>query len=445
VGASILTTDAASAPSAWRLHFGRITRSDLVRQNVILFAGGLVAGIGGFVYHAIAARALGPALYGEVASLVAIYAIGTAGAYIIILILARYAAQLRLEGNGGGIRYLITRGTVVLVPPSALAVVVAAAIANPARQFLHLGSLVPLVLLMLALVGIWQLAVLRGVLQGLQRFTQLSLNLSLELVIRMSVLIVMILLGYKVGGAMLAILAGVGIAYVQGGMALIDLLRTPSRRAPLRAMAAYSLTAAAGTLGVMLLYNLDVILAKHYLSPAGAGYYGGLNKIGTILYFLTISVSQVLFPRVVEAVATAQHPGRLLLLSAGIMTLLGAGSLLVFGVVPWLVVRVLFGPAFDVTTPFIFPVGCIGLALSLDNLLIQFFMAVHDRWFVPILGAGCVLEAVLIVVNHAGFGNVVVDVLLALALLLGALSVRALVLIPRLRPEMVAEPTPVSA
>ena len=30
----------------------------LVRQNLVLFAGGLVAGIGGFVYHAIAGRVL---------------------------------------------------------------------------------------------------------------------------------------------------------------------------------------------------------------------------------------------------------------------------------------------------------------------------------------------------------------------------------------------------
>jgi O-antigen/teichoic acid export membrane protein len=377
-----------------------------------------------------------------VASLVAIYAIGTAGAYIIILILARYAAQLRLDGNAGGIRYLITRSSVVLIPPSICALAATALFSNAMRDFLHLGSLVPLAMLALGLVGVWQLAVLRGVLQGIQRFTALSLSLSLELMVRMALLIVMILLGYRVGGAMFAILAGVMAAYVQGAWSLLDVLRSPSRRAPLRAMATYSLTAAAGTLGVMLLYNVDVILAKHYLGPEAAGFYGGLNKIGTILYFLTLSVSQVLFPRVVEAVATDEHPGRLLLLSAGIMSLLGAGSLLVFAVVPWLVVRVLFGPAFDVTTPLILPVGVIGLALSLDNLLIQFFMAVHDRWFVPILAAGCVLEASLIVANHGGFGNIVVDVLVALVLLLGALCLRAMVLVPRLRPEMVVEPSP---
>src|SRR2546423_10291540 len=99
-------------------------------------------------------------------------------------------------------------------------------------------------------------------------------------------------------------------------------------------MAGYALMAAAGIIGVQILYNQDVILAEHYLPAHDGGIYGGLNKIGTILFFLTLSVSQVLFPRVVEAVAKEEHPGRLLLSSAGLLTLLGAGALLVFFVLP---------------------------------------------------------------------------------------------------------------
>src|SRR2546423_5330440 len=153
-------------------------------------------------------------------------------------------------------------------------------------------------------------------------------------------------------------------------------------------MAGFSLTAAAGIIGVQILYNQDVILAGHFLSSHDGGIYGGLNKIGTILFFLTLSVSQVLFPRVVEAVAKGENPGRILLSSAGILTALGAGALLVFGVVPGLVVGILFGPSFRDAVPYVFAVGVIGLALSLDNLLVQFFMAVDGPGFPPILGGG---------------------------------------------------------
>jgi len=164
-----------------------------------------------------------------------------------------------------------------------------------------------------------------------------------------------------------------------------------------------------------------------------------LNKIGTILYFLTLSVSQVLFPRVIEAVARNSHPGRLLLISAGTICFLCAGAIVVFALVPRLLVLVLFGPTFLDAVPFIPVMGFVGLALALDNLLVQFLMAVHDRVFVPILGLACVLQAVLIAVNHGGFGAVVVDVLIATAALLAGLVVRSLLLLPRLRPEMLSE------
>jgi O-antigen/teichoic acid export membrane protein len=150
----------------------------------------------------------------------------------------------------------------------------------------------------------------------------------------------------------------------------------------------------------------------------------------------------VLFPRVVEAVAKEQNPGRILLSSAAILCALGACALLVFGVVPGLVVGILFGPSFSDAIPLVFPVGVIGLALALDNLLVQFFMAVHDRVFVPILGAAVVAEAGLIVLFHARVGQVVVDVLVALLGLLVLLTVRCYVLLPKLRAESLVEPEP---
>src|SRR5437016_10408805 len=207
-------------------------------------------------------------------------------------------------------------------------------------------------------------------------------------------------------------------------------------------MAGFSLTAAAGIIGVQILYNQDVILAEHYLSLHDGGIYGGLNEVGTILYFLPWSVSQVLFPRVVEAVAKGHHPGRILLSSAGILAALGAGALLVFAVAPGLVVGILFGPSFRDAIPLVFPVGVIGLALSLDNLLVQFFMAVHDRVFVPLLALGVLVEGTRILLFHAQVGRVVADVVVALLGLSVLLGNRCYLLLPTLRAESVAEPEP---
>ncbi|MDQ6692380.1 MAG: oligosaccharide flippase family protein, partial [Candidatus Dormibacteraeota bacterium] len=274
----------------------------------------------------------------------------------------------------------------------------------------------------------------RGILQGIQHFSALAANLSMEMVVRCGSLAALLFLGTAVSGAAAAVLLGTASAYLIGIFALRHQLRSGGERAALRTMAGFTFTATAGTLGILLLYNVDVILAKHYLTGHQAGIYGALNKIATILYFLTLSVSQVLFPRVVEALATNNHPGRLLAMSAGLQALLGAGALLVFAIAPGLVVTILFGAGFLDARSYIFMVGVIGLALSLCNLLVQFFMAAHDHWFIPLLAAGVTLLATAIVLNHGGVGAVVSDVLISMLALFGALILRLLLLLPRLHP-----------
>jgi len=417
----------------------QVRRNRLVRQNLVLFAGGLVAGVGGFVYHAIAGRVLGPASYGQVAFLIAVYAVGTAPALILVVVLARYTATLAARGDSG-VRSLLGRTARLVAIPCLLAVLLTTLLARRVAAFEHLGSTIPIVILGFSIALIWQVAIPRGILQGLQRFPALSLNLSVELIVRTVVVFALLKAGYAVSGAMAAVFVGLAACFVLGLYTLRDSFKHVGTRVQLRVMAGFSLTAAAGIIGIQILYNQDVILAVHYLSSHDGGIYGGLNKIGTILFFLTLSVSQVLFPRVVEAVAKEQHPGRILLSSAGILTALGMAALLVFAIVPGLVVGVLFGSGFRDATPYVFPVGVIGLALALDNLLVQFFMAVHDRVFVPILALACVAEGGLIFLFHARVGQIVLDVLIALVALLVLLTIRCYVLLPTLRADSLAEP-----
>jgi len=71
---------------------------------------------------------------------------------------------------------------------------------------------------------------------------------------------------------------------------------------------------------------------------------------------------------------------------------------------------------------------------------VQFFMAVHDRVFVPILAVGCFAEGLLIFLFHARVGDIVLDVLIALLGLLVLLSIRCYLLLPTLHAESLAEP-----
>src|SRR5690348_8990930 len=199
-------------------------RNRLLQQNIVLFLGGLVAGVGGFVYHAIAGRVLGPDVYGEVATLIAVYAVGTGPALIIVVVLARYTAMLNARGDPG-VRSLLARTVRLIAIPCLVLLLLTALFARPIARYGHVGSSIPILVLGFSVALIWQVAIPRGILQGLQRFTSLSLNLSLELVIRTMAVFLLLVAGYAVSGAMAAVLLGLLFAFGLGIFTLADHLR----------------------------------------------------------------------------------------------------------------------------------------------------------------------------------------------------------------------------
>ena len=82
------------------------------------------------------------------------------------------------------------------------------------------------------------------------------------------------------------------------------------------------------------------------------------------------------------------------------------------------------------------PPGGFEAAYSLDVFehivqLVQVFMAIRDNGFIPILVVGCIAEGGLIVFNHAGIQQVVIDVLISLLVLLAVLTARGYLLLRR--------------
>jgi aryl-alcohol dehydrogenase-like predicted oxidoreductase len=80
-------------------------------------------------------------------------------------------------------------------------------------EFEHLGSGLPILILGFSIALIWQVAIPRGILQGLQRFTALASNLGLELVVRTSVAFGLLTAGYAVSGAMAAVFTGLAFCF----------------------------------------------------------------------------------------------------------------------------------------------------------------------------------------------------------------------------------------
>ena len=418
LGSAVLPTDRPNR---------RDGRRGLLSANVVMLMGGVVGGTAGFAYHAIAARMLWPAAYGEVASLIAVFTIAMTPTFVLTLVLAHHAATLSSKHGPGSVRLLALSTVRSLIPACAAAIALGIVLAGPVAAFMRLGSAAPVIILGIVVASTWLLAVPRGALQGMQRFTALSVNLSSEMAVRVLSLVPILLAGFAVAGAMVALLAGAVFSLCLGAGSLRGLPRPPAAPVDRPGIAGLSAAATAATVGVLMLFNLDVILAKHYLPPHDAGIYAGLNKLGSIVYFLTLGVSQVMFPKVVAAAAGPDRR-RVLLQSTGVLFLLAALPMAAFAAAPSAAVRTLFGPGFAAAVPLAPLAGLIGFGVSCVNLAVQFFVAVRDRWFIPLLVSGCALEVVLIAARHEDVAAIVRGVLVAIFTLLLLLVIRAALL-----------------
>jgi O-antigen/teichoic acid export membrane protein len=412
----------------------RLANDRFARNNAIFFGGTFAAGVFAYAYHFVTARLLGPAAYGAVASAIAALYLLTLPAPIMQTVSMRFASLASARGDTGRIRQLVARVTVLNL---AFAAVVAALllVSGPAAaRFLQISDQRIVYVLAAATVAALLVAGNRGVIQGLQRFVALSLNLLLDNCTRVVVALVAIGIHTGAVGAVTAVVVGPGLAYAQTFMVLRGQGRASAQTSlSFGDIGRYALLTSVGVVGVTFLFNADVILVKHYLSPELAGIYAAGSVLARVVYFLGLTVAGVMFPEVASLHARDQahfHVVDLSLLFMGGVTVLFVAT---YALVPWLVL-IPFGASYAPVRPLL---GLFALALSLlaiANLLVNYFLSLNSLRFLPPLLGACVLEVVLIVLFHNGPAQVLSMVVITMAVLtaaMGALYASDRILAPR--------------
>jgi O-antigen/teichoic acid export membrane protein len=405
--------------------FGRRLASErLVRNNIIYLSGTVLGGALGYAYHFLTARLLGPAAYSTVASAVAALYILTLAGPVMQTVAMRFAGRAMGLNDPGQVRTVAVRvgalglGLAVMV---ALAVLV---LNRTAAEYLQLSDRRIVYVLSAATIAGMLVAGNRGVLQGLQRFVALSVNVAIDNATRVVLAIVAIAAHSGAFGAVIAFGLGPTVAWIHSAWLLGRNRPTLGVRASLsfREVSRYALSAAVGVMGVTFLFNADVILVKHYLPADQAGIYAAGSVLGRVIYFVGLTVAGVMFPEV-----TARHARDVAHINVVDVSLLfiGALSVVFIGVYMILPQLVLFplGSAFAGTRPLL---GLFALALSLltvANLLVNYFLSVNSLRFVAPLVGACILEVTLIVFFHGSPGQVLEMVVAAMGSLTLAMAV----------------------
>jgi len=354
--------------------------SPLIRQNVLYLIGIGGSGAGVLVAQSYGAHHLSAVANGESTSVVAVLNLLYTTSYVVSAGAAREVAATVAKGVPAIQRWADLRRSTwriglglgaLMIPIDFLLAFV-----------LHLPH--PEVLAVTVVAG--PLAAFdgaqRGYLQGARDFRRLSVNFLLYG--GSVVVLAVILLELHLGSA------AIPVATVGGALGSAVYPRHPGAHLN-RASAAHGRlidhTVVAGAATAPLFNNIDVVAARHVLTPGGAGLYSGLSVMGKIIFFGTSSLSAVMYPRVAAA-PTASARRRLLLQTLGVLCAVDAVALLAYGLLAPRLLRIVLGHQYvqDSSLLLLFAIGVV--ALTLVNLLVYYGMGSRNRHFalVPAIG-----------------------------------------------------------
>jgi O-antigen/teichoic acid export membrane protein len=367
------------------------TRASLARGGGFIAPALLVANAVSYVLTVVAARQLNHEQYGELGAYLGVLLVLAVPAIALQAVVARAAASRSADDARPLLRRAAGLG-------AGLALVVAA-LSPAVGAFLHSSIASPL-WLAVQLAPLVVLCAAMGVLQGAERFTALALVIGAQALGRVCGIVPLLF-----GGSAADVLAALAIGTVLAAALAIALLRPVpgSKSTPFgsREVAA----ASGGLLALLLLANLDVLLARNVLSGDQSGRYSAGAVLAKAAFWLPQAVSVVAFPRLVDV-----ELGRALLRrSVALVTALGIVEVLGCLLLARTVLRVTFGASYASLSNVAWLWVVQGAALSLVQLVVYRAIATHDHVVSWLIGVAAVLESVVVLMSQPSTaGSVIV-------------------------------------
>jgi O-antigen/teichoic acid export membrane protein len=388
-----------------------------------------------YLFQLVMSRSLPASDFGLLNGLMAFALLITIPVSTIKLTVARQTAEMIVRGGYDQVRRFVRddlrRTTLIILAGIAGYLVVAPYLSS----FFH-TSLPPI-----WLVGAFCLASLyvpfaEGVLQGMQRFNVLAAGILTRYVGKLALGALLVMVGLGVEGALAALFLATTAQATYWFAAVASTRGTESAKTGATeheetayprdvwpTLVTYS--------SVVLLMNLDVTLARHYLSAADSAHYAIAALLGKIAYYLPGFVVIILVPRVASASASGRSTSRYL--AAAFMATFAASAsvVLVYALLQERVIAILFGSAYaspDTATLVLF-YSVAMLILSLLYLEVHYLLA--RRYARPLYGllAGPAVALLGMVLRH-GSGLELVGAL-TLGLVSGLLMVNVLAIVMR--------------
>lgn len=273
-----------------------LANDKIVRGSFILFVMIGIFNVLNYIFQMSMAKMLGPADYSILAVLMSLVYILSIPSEAIQTVITRYVSKFNIKHENGKIKDLIYKSFSKGLKFS-VAIFIGLILIS-----IFLASLLKVRFSLLVFTGLlifymFSVPILRGVLQGKKKFFTLGINMVVESLAKVIFSIILVFVGFSVFGAIGGLIIGGIIAFTLGFWTIGEILI--SKRKPVEEMGGvyrYNLPVLIGITAIVLIYSLDVILARIFFSPEVAGQYSFVSLIGKVIVFSSFAISKSMFP-----------------------------------------------------------------------------------------------------------------------------------------------------
>lgn len=382
-------------------------KDNILKHGFILFLGNAISSFLAYLYHFYAGRALGPADYGILGSLISI-------AYIIMVFsgaiqttIAKFSSKYSVEKNYKGLNRLLFVSLKKLFVPSLVCFIVFAVLSPAIAWFLHIESAVLVVITGILFLFAFLSPVPLGMLQGLEDYKAMSALAVAGAFLKLLFVIALVSFGLGVFGAASSFILSNALIFFVSFIPLKFLFDKKSGiKIETGKMFSYSLQVFLISLCLMVMMNIDVILVKHFFSSEQAGYYTAASMFGKEIFFVSSAIALALFPKASKLDALKKKHFHLLKKSLLYTLGVGAFSTIIYFLMPDFIMSLFYGANYLPASGLL---GLFGIAMSffsLSYVLAFYKMSVNQTKFYPFLIFFAVLEVALIYLFHSSLAQV---------------------------------------
>ena len=352
------------------------------------------------------ARSLGPHNYGILGSMLALLYIFSVPSFVITTTIAHIVSEQNAKKDYGKIKSILLFSSKKLIYIGIFIFILLLLLSPLLKEMLHLPSEIPVIILGFSLVFITIIPSPRGVLMGMQNFSNLGFNIAIDKPALLLFGAVFIYLGMGLNGAILsygiAALAVLIIAFLP----LTFILKERSEPINL-SVYQYILPIFILMLCITVMNSIDILFVRRYFPTEVSGYFTAMKMLGQVIYFSAIALGGVLLPKVSEHAIRNQSHDVLLKKTVIYFLFFLIALLFAYAVAPAKIITILFGVAYSSIAPYLvwYALG-MGL-LSLAIIFMFYYVSVKRTIFLYPLVLFTLLEIFLLLFYHATIDQII--------------------------------------